>query len=157
MKVSYLGPKGSFSEIALSTYFGNNITAIPMPSIGDVFQAVVKNESTYGIIPIENSIEGSVNNSHDLLIESNVLISGEIELAINQCLLSKNSSKEDRTNLRSSAATSTSRSLDIFSIQESNKERAILNNERCRSLMMKVFLELTLFFCMESKIIFFKF
>ena len=45
MKVSYLGPKGSFSEIALSTYFGNNITAIPMPSIGDVFQAVVKNES----------------------------------------------------------------------------------------------------------------
>ena len=95
MKVSYLGPKGSFSEIALSTYFGNNIIAIPMPSIGDVFQAVVKNESTYGIIPIENSIEGSVNNSHDLLIESNVLISGEIELAINQCLLSKNSSKEN--------------------------------------------------------------
>ena len=101
MKVSYLGPKGSFSEIALSNYFRNNITAIPMQSIGDVFQAVEKNESTYGIIPIENSIEGSVNNSHDLLMESNVLISGEIDLPINQCLLSKNSTKENINTLYS--------------------------------------------------------
>ena len=101
MKVSYLGPKGSFSEIALLTYFGNNITAIPKTSIADVFEAVEKNESTHGIIPIENSIEGSVNNSHDLLIESNVLISGEIELPINQCLLSKNTSKENITTLYS--------------------------------------------------------
>ena len=95
MKVSYLGPKGSFSEIALSNYFRNNITAIPMQSIGDVFQAVEKNESRYGVIPIENSIEGSVNNSHDLLMESSVLINGEIDLPINQCLLSKNSTKEN--------------------------------------------------------------
>ncbi|HIF19333.1 MAG TPA: prephenate dehydratase [Gammaproteobacteria bacterium] len=94
MNVSYLGPKGSFSEIALLAYFGNNATTIPMPSIGDVFNSVENKETTYGIIPIENSIEGSVNNSHDLLMESNVLISGEIELPINQCLLSKNFSKE---------------------------------------------------------------
>ncbi len=57
MKVSYLGPKGSFSEIALLTYFGNDANAIPMSSIGDVFQAIENNESTYGLIPIENSIE----------------------------------------------------------------------------------------------------
>ena len=94
MNVSYLGPRGSFSEIALVAYFGNNTTTIPMPSIGDVFNSVEKKETTYGIIPIENSIEGSVNNSHDLLMESNVLISGEIELPINQCLLSRNFSKE---------------------------------------------------------------
>ena len=99
MKVSYLGPKGSFSEIALSNYFRNNITAIPMQSIGDVFQAVENNESTYGVIHIENSIEGSDNNSHDLLMESNVLISGEIDLPINQCLLSKNSTKEKLDNI----------------------------------------------------------
>ena len=101
MKVSYLGPKGSFSEIALSNYFRNNITAIPMESLGDVFQAVEKNESTYGVIPIENSIEGSVNNSHDLLMESSVLINGEIDLPINQCLLSKNSTKENINTLYS--------------------------------------------------------
>ena len=101
MKISYLGPKGSFSEIALLNYFGNDANAIPMSSIGDVFKAVENNESTYGVIPIENSIEGSVNNSHDLLIESNVLISGEIELTINQCLLSKNTSKENITTLYS--------------------------------------------------------
>ena len=101
MKISYLGPKGSFSEIALLTYFKNDITAIPMQSISDVFHAVEKNETRYGVIPIENSIEGSVNNSHDLLLESNVLISGEIELPIHQCLLSKNSSKDNLNTLYS--------------------------------------------------------
>ena len=101
MKVSYLGPKGSFSEIALLTYFGNDANTIPMSSIGHVFQAVENNESTYGVIPIENSIEGSVNNSHDLLIKSNVVISGELELRINQCLLSNDSSKENINTLYS--------------------------------------------------------
>ena len=101
MKISYLGPKGSFSEIALLTYFKNDITATPMQSISDVFHAVEKNETRYGVIPIENSIEGSVNNSHDLLMESNVLITGEIDLPINQCLLSKNSTKENINNLYS--------------------------------------------------------
>ena len=89
MKVSYLGPKGSFSEIALLNYFDNNVEPIPLVSIADVFESIEKNKSDYGIIPIENSIEGSINNTHDLLINSNLVITGEIELLINQCLLSK--------------------------------------------------------------------
>ena len=92
MKVSYLGPKGSFSEIALLNYFDNNAEPIPLPTIVEVFESIEKNESDYGIIPIENSIEGSINNTHDLLISSNVMITGEIELLINQCLLSKDNS-----------------------------------------------------------------
>ena len=94
MKVSYLGPKGSFSEIALLNYFDSNSEPIPLPSIVDVFESIENNESHYGIIPIENSIEGSINNTHDLLISSNVIITGEIELLINQCLLSKDNSIE---------------------------------------------------------------
>ena len=95
MKVSYLGPKGSFSEIALLNYFDNNAEPIPLPTIVEVFESIEKNESDYGIIPIENSIEGSINNTHDLLISSNVMITGEIELLINQCLLSKDNSIEN--------------------------------------------------------------
>ena len=58
MKVSYLGPKGSFSEIALLNYFDSNFDPIPFTSIADVFESIEKNQSDYGIIPIENSIEG---------------------------------------------------------------------------------------------------
>ena len=90
MKVSYLGPKGSFSEIALFNYFDtSNTESVSESSIANVFRSVETKESDYGIIPIENSIEGSINNTHDLLIKSDVIISGEMELLINQCLLSK--------------------------------------------------------------------
>tara|TARA_B100000029_G_scaffold428837_1_gene438957 strand:- start:3476 stop:4294 length:819 start_codon:yes stop_codon:yes gene_type:complete len=96
MKVSYLGPKGSFSEIALFNYFDtSNTESVSESSIADVFRSVETKESDYGIIPIENSIEGSINNTHDLLIKSDVTISGEMELLINQCLLSKTNTIQD--------------------------------------------------------------
>ena len=89
MNVSYLGPKGTFSEIAVARYFSNNINKLPKSSIEDVFKSVQESEVDYGIVPIENSVEGSVNNTLDLLSDSKVLITGEIELIINQCLLSQ--------------------------------------------------------------------
>ena len=89
MNVSYLGPKGTFSEIAVARYFSNNINKLPKSSIEDVFKSVQESEADYGIVPIENSVEGSVNNTLDLLSDSKVLITGEIELIINQCLLSQ--------------------------------------------------------------------
>ena len=95
MNVSYLGPKGTFSEIAAVNYFSKNIRKIPKSSVEDVFKSVQKSEVDYGIVPIENSVEGSVNNTLDLLLDSKVLITGEIELIINQCLLSQ------ETNLKS--------------------------------------------------------
>ena len=95
MNVSYLGPKGTFSEIAVARYFSNNINKLPKSSIEDVFKSVQESEADYGIVPIENSVEGSVNNTLDLLSDSKVLITGEIELIINQCLLSQ------ETNIRS--------------------------------------------------------
>ena len=88
MNVSYLGPKGTFSEIAVTRYFSNNISKLPKSSIEDVFKSVQESEVDYGVVPIENSVEGSVNNTLDLLSDSKVLITGEMELIINQCLLS---------------------------------------------------------------------
>ena len=95
MNVSYLGPKGTFSEIAVINYFSSNVTKLPKFSIEDVFKSVQALEVNYGMVPIENSIEGSINNTLDLLSESKVVITGEMELTINQCLLSR------ETNIRS--------------------------------------------------------
>jgi len=89
MNISYLGPKGTFSEIAVLHHFSNNISKFPKSSIEDVFKSVEKLEVDCELVPIENSIEGSVNNTLDLLSVSKVLITGEIELIINQYLLSK--------------------------------------------------------------------
>ena len=95
MNVSYLGPKGTFSEIAVVRYFSNNVTKLPKSSIENVFKSVEELEVDYGMVPVENSVEGSINNTLDLLSTSKVVITGEMELTINQCLLSK------ETNLRS--------------------------------------------------------
>ena len=89
MNVSYLGPKGTFSEIAIPTYFSGDINQIPKSSIEDVFKSVEESEVDYGVVPVENSIEGSVNNTLDLFAHSKVFITGETQLVINQCLLSK--------------------------------------------------------------------
>ena len=91
MKVSYLGPKGTFSEIAVVHYFSGNVSKLPKSSIEDVFKSVQELEVDYGMVPIENSVEGSINNTLDLLSDSKVVITGEMELTINQCLLSRES------------------------------------------------------------------
>ncbi|MDK2906377.1 MAG: prephenate dehydratase, partial [Petrotoga sp.] len=68
-KCGYLGPKGTFSEIASMKYFGENAFLIPLQSISDVFEMVQSKEVDFGVVPIENSVEGSVNITMDLLFE----------------------------------------------------------------------------------------
>ena len=89
MNVSFLGPKGTFSEIAVGHHFSKKINKYPKSSIEDVFKSVDESKVDYGVVPIENSVEGSVNNTLDLLLDYSVLINGEIEIIINQCLLSQ--------------------------------------------------------------------
>jgi chorismate mutase / prephenate dehydratase len=90
MNISYLGPKGTFSELALVTYFNNNSKIIAKSSIEDVFKSIIDLSCKYGIVPVENSIEGAVNNTLDQLLENDIYIVGEITIPIKQCLLSKN-------------------------------------------------------------------
>ncbi len=91
MRISYLGPNGSFTQIALIKYFGEDSDQISKRTIGEVFDSVEKKDTDFGIVPIENSFEGSVNNTHDLLIGSNIQIYDEIQMRIHQCLISKTS------------------------------------------------------------------
>lgn len=86
MKVAYQGERGAYSEIASIKYFGNNATLIPCKTLSDLFDMTDKVD--YAIVPIENSIEGSINEANDLLLTTNLNVIGEIYVRIIHCLIS---------------------------------------------------------------------
>ncbi|MCD6224910.1 MAG: prephenate dehydratase [Deltaproteobacteria bacterium] len=87
-KVSYLGPEATFTHIAAMSHFGRPPSFLPQTSIRDVFTEVEKGASAYGVVPVENSIEGSVNHTLDLFFESDLKICAEIYQSISHELLS---------------------------------------------------------------------
>lgn len=93
-KVAYLGPKGTHTEEAAKEYFGTEgIEFLPYWTVEEVFRAVDSGEAKWGIVPVENSLEGSVPATLSLLLDSNLLICGEIERRIRHCLLASPGTK----------------------------------------------------------------
>jgi chorismate mutase/prephenate dehydratase len=90
--VSYLGPVGTYSELAMTSYFGHSVHGVPSPSIDDVFRAVEAGGADYGVAPVENSTEGAVSRTHDLLLDSTLTITGEIAVPIHHNLLTRSGS-----------------------------------------------------------------
>lgn len=86
--VSYLGPEATFTHLAARGFFGRSATFMPQASIRDVFEAVEKDKCNYGVVPVENSIEGAVNYTLDLFYESELKICAEKYLTISHDLLS---------------------------------------------------------------------
>jgi 3-deoxy-7-phosphoheptulonate synthase len=82
LKVAFQGEPGAFSERAVYQYFGETALAQPLVSFRDVFEKVKNRECDYGVIPIENSLSGSIHENYDLLLESDVAIIGEYKLRI---------------------------------------------------------------------------
>lgn len=85
--VSFQGEFGAFSEKAALSFFGTACSPIPRPQFRDVFDDVNKKRSAFGIIPIENSLFGSIAQNYDLLLEYPLHIVGELKLRIHHCLL----------------------------------------------------------------------
>ena len=77
MKVAFLGPYATFSHQAALDIFGKTVEYLPQANIFDIFQTVENYEARFGVVPVENSIEGSVNLTLDLLKESDLTILGE--------------------------------------------------------------------------------
>ncbi|MGK0298040.1 MAG: chorismate mutase/prephenate dehydratase [Gammaproteobacteria bacterium] len=94
LKISFLGPEGTFSHSAVLKHFGDSVECCPATGIDQVFQQVQSGACDYGVVPIENSIEGVINQTLDLLIISNLKICGEVELRINQCLMSSSKNRK---------------------------------------------------------------
>lgn len=88
IQVAYLGPPASYTHLACLEYFGNSIEASSKESIDEVFESVEKGEASCGVVPVENSMEGMVNRTLDMFLESEVKIMGEILLRISHDLLS---------------------------------------------------------------------
>ncbi len=95
LKIAYLGPRGSFSHQASFREFGGSNELIPLGSFDEVFQEVETGRANYGVIPIENSVEGSVGAVLDLLSHSNLVITNEIFEKIHHFLLSNSKSLKD--------------------------------------------------------------
>ncbi len=87
LKIAYLGPEGTFTQTAVLTHFGHSVRDLPLATIDEVFQEVEAAHADFGVVPIENSTEGTVNNTLDMLISSPLKIGGEIELRIEQHLM----------------------------------------------------------------------
>ncbi|MFH1152602.1 MAG: prephenate dehydratase [Pseudomonadota bacterium] len=76
-RISYLGPQASYTHIAALNFFSHSGTFVEAPGIRDIFNEVNKKESRYGVVPVENSIEGAVNHTLDLFCEYNLNITAE--------------------------------------------------------------------------------
>jgi chorismate mutase/prephenate dehydratase len=99
LTVAYLGPEGSFSEQAAFEHFGHSVTPLPCPSFDEVFRAVQAGGAQVGMVPVENSTEGAVNRTLDLLRESNVKIIGEHSILIRHCLMTQTGTIQNVTKI----------------------------------------------------------
>src|SRR5574343_1348453 len=86
--IAFLGPLGTFSESAATKHFGHAARLLPQVSIDDVFREVEAGHAHYAVVPVENSTEGAVGRTMDLLLGSSLKICGEVVLRIHQNLLS---------------------------------------------------------------------
>ncbi len=87
IKVSFQGERGAYSEAAAISFFNEEIETIPLPTFAEVLQSTQNDETEYSILPVENSIEGSVGESNDLLSETTLNVVGEKYQKIQHCLI----------------------------------------------------------------------
>ncbi len=95
IRVSYLGPEGTFSEQAVRKHFGRAVDAVPCASVDEAFRRCESGAAQFTVVPVENSTEGAVGRTLDLLLATPLRICGELELRIQQNLLSKSSSTSE--------------------------------------------------------------
>src|SRR6476620_9071735 len=95
LKVGYLGPEGTFSQQAVQKHFGRSAHGLPMASIEEVFQEVEARNADFGVVPVENSGQGTIQVTLDMFLTSNLKLCGEVELRVRQYLLSRSGHLED--------------------------------------------------------------
>jgi prephenate dehydratase len=91
--VAFQGERGAFSEMAALQYFHKGARLVPCKSFADVFSAVEKKKANFAVIPVENSIEGSVPEVYDLLLKTQLKAKGEVYHRVRHCLIADKGSK----------------------------------------------------------------
>lgn len=94
LQIAYLGPEGTFSQAAAFKQFGHAVGKVPCGTIDDAFRAVETGRADYAVVPVENSTEGAVSRTLDIIVGSELKICGEVLLPVHQNLLRKAPGKE---------------------------------------------------------------
>lgn len=87
IQVAYQGEPGAYSELAVLEYFGEDAVTLPCPTFEDVFAAVEAERCACGLLPVENSLAGSIHRNYDLMMRYDLHIAGEYHLRVRHCLL----------------------------------------------------------------------
>ena len=103
LSVAFLGPLGSFTGTAATKHFGHAARLLPQASIDDVFREVEAGHAHYAVVPVENSTEGAVGRSMDLLFSTPLKVCGEVVLRIHQNLMTRETSLDKVTKVYSHA------------------------------------------------------
>ena len=93
--VAFQGEIGAYSEEAAFQFFGPSVMVKPCESLDDVFEVVEQGEVQFGVIPIENSLEGSISRAYDLLLDSSLRVCGETEVRVMHCLIASPGARLD--------------------------------------------------------------
>ena len=94
-EVAFQGEIGAYGEEAALRFFGPLMSTRPCESLEEVFKVVEQDKAQFGIIPVENSLEGSISRSYDLMLDSSLKVSGETELRIVHCLIANPGTRLD--------------------------------------------------------------
>ncbi len=89
LNIAYMGPEATFSHLAALKRFGSSVTHVACDSISDVFNSVANGGADYGVVPIENSIEGVVTHTMDILVETDLKICSQVLLDVSHNLMAK--------------------------------------------------------------------
>ncbi|GAB3318279.1 prephenate dehydratase [Luteimonas notoginsengisoli] len=95
LKIGYLGPEGTFSQQAVHKQFGHSAKGLPLESVEEVFDEVASGAADFGVVPVENSGQGTIQSTLDLFLTSPLMICGEVELRVQQYLMSRTGHIED--------------------------------------------------------------
>ena len=87
VRVAYQGERGAYNEEAVAAVFGNEVELVPCLEFRDAFDAVDSGTATHAVLPVENSIEGTVAQVNDLLLEHDLTVTGEVIVPIDHCLI----------------------------------------------------------------------
>jgi chorismate mutase/prephenate dehydratase len=95
LTIGFLGPEGTFSQQAMIKHFGHSARGLPLSSVEEVFQEVEAGHADFGVVPVENSGQGTIQSTLDMFLTSPLKICGEVELHVHQYLLSRTGRLED--------------------------------------------------------------
>ena len=95
VRVTFQGERGSYSHEACERYFGTHIVVRPLRTLRDVFRTVELGHNVFGVVPVENSYEGSINETYDLLASTTSKVCGETQVRVRHCLIGRPGTKTD--------------------------------------------------------------